>query len=121
MNNEEYKQKHEYLKFFDQVFGTNTRRYIDLKKVPLLAVIYDTLREDIWTLSDKYKGLRNARLEVYDAMEKSMTQEQKDLMEVYTDLAGEMECEMAQQVFLFGVILANELNRECKEVSTNNK
>lgn len=120
VNNEEYKQKHEYLKFFDEVFGTNTRRYIDLKKVPLLTVIYDRLREDLLTLNDKYKGLRNARLEIYDAMQEKMTKEQKDLLETYIDLSEDMENEMTQQVFLFGVILANELNRECKEVSTNN-
>lgn len=118
MENED-KQKQKYLEFFDKIFGTNTKKYIDLKKVPLLAVIYDSLREELLTLSHKYKGVRNARLEIYDAMKEKMTREQKDLLEVYSDLTIEMEEEMAQQVFVFGVILANELNRECKEVSTN--
>ena len=119
MKYEDNKQKQEYLEFFDKVFGTDTKRYINLEKVPLLAVIYDTLREDLLTLSDKYKGLRNARLEVHDAMQEKMTKEQKDLLETYSDLSEDMENEMAQQVFMFGVILANELNRECKEVSTS--
>lgn len=120
MNNEENKQKQEYLELFDKVFRTNAKKYIHLEQVPLLTVIYDRLREDLLTLNDKYKGLRNARLEIYDAMQEKMTKEQKDLLETYIDLSEDMENEMAQQIFVFGVILANELNRECKEVSTNN-
>ena len=119
MNNEDNKKKQKYLEFFDEIFGTNTKKYIDLKQVPLLTAIYDTFREQLLTLNDKYKGLRNARLDIYDAMQEKMTREQKDLLETYIDLSEDMENEMAQQIFVFGVILANELNRECKEVSTS--
>ena len=112
MENEDNKQR--YLEFFDKVFGTNTQKYIDLKEVPLLSVIYENMKDEIWAVSKKYKRLRKEKIKKYDELSKDWTQEQIDLFEEYWDLGDQMEVEMNQQAFFFGVIIAKEFATESR-------
>lgn len=114
----EYKEiedkKQEYLKRFDEVFGTDTRKYIDVSKVPLWSVIYDRIIDDITKTSTYYNELRHKCVEALDKLQDTFSKEQKALFEVYCDIDNEQQIEMEQQIFFFGYILAKELEREDK-------
>lgn len=105
-------KKKEYLKLFDKIFETNTKKYIDVSKLPLLDVVYEIIRENVCMGSDRYKKLQKEQWDILDKLDKNWTQEEKKTFEEYLDLGCEMHMEMEQQNFMFGFIIAKELERE---------
>jgi hypothetical protein len=51
---------------------------------------------------------------VLDKLLKILTYEQKEILESYLELVNEFSAEQEKQVFIFGFILANEINNETK-------
>ena len=112
---EEQNKKQEYLKFFDEVFGTDTEKYIDLSKVPLLSKVYDRILDDILKMSKRYQKNWKQSNRVSEKLCKTFTKEQKKLFEKFLEIDSELQIETEEQVFMFGYIMAKELDRECKK------
>ena len=102
----------EILKHFDKVFNTETAKYIKFNNMKLLKALYEYFEEDVYTPSTKYSELRHKHIEISDELEKTFTPEQKKLFEKYWEVGSEMAAEENEQLFLFGYIIAKELDRE---------
>lgn len=102
----------EILKHFDSIFNTETLRHIKFDNMKLLKVLYEYFEEEVYTPSTKYSKLRHKHIEISDELEKTFTLEQKQLFERYWEIGSEMTAEENEQLFLFGYVIAKELDRE---------
>ena len=102
----------ETLKHFDKIFNTEIIKHINFDNVKLLKALYEYLEEDIYTPSAKYLELMHKHVEISDELEKTFTPEQSELFEKYWEIGSEMTTEENQQLFMFGFIIAKELNIE---------
>lgn len=104
--------KMEVLKHFDNVFNTDTVTHLKFDNMKLLKTLYYYFEEDIYTPSSKYSELRHKYIEVSNELEKTFTLKQMELFERYWELGSEMTVEENEQLFMFGYIIAKELERE---------
>lgn len=109
-------QEKEILVHFDNIFNTETIKNIKFDNMKLLKTLYDYFEEDIYTPSAKYSKLRHKHIQISDELEETFTQEQKKLFEEYWEIGSEMCVEENKQLFLFGYIIAKELDIETKLV-----
>ena len=109
-------KKQEYLEIFDKVFGTNTKKYIDLSQVPLMIGMFNAVREGLDDYNQKFRKLRRKRNRLLDELQEDWTEEQKQLFNEYCEVTSQMDGEIEEQIFVFSIILAKEFDRECKVV-----
>lgn len=102
-NNNSYK----YLKHFDSIFDTNTRKTI--KQMPLFDVFYEQFADDFYIQREEVQALIKERRIISEKLEKSFTKEQQKLFEEYWDLDSQIAEDLRKQLFLFGYITATEL------------
>jgi len=102
------KDNKEILEHFDSVFNTETAKHIKFQDMKLLKALYEYFEEDVYTPSTKYSELMHKHIE----FEKTFTPEQKELFERYWEIGSEMTAEENEQLFLFGYVIAKELDRE---------
>ena len=121
MKNEEKELQEEFVEFFEEVFGRKkAKKYMNLRQLPLLAVIYDRLKEDVCMESKKCERLRKRQNKILDKLQKHWTERQIKLFEEYCDLDSQMDLEMERQNFMFGVLISNELDKEIKKYKDKN-
>ena len=108
------KQLKEHFKHFDSIFCTDTFKNVKLQELKLLKVLYEYFEEDIYTPSPKYSELRHKHIEILNELEKTFTPEQMKLFEKYWEVGSAMTAEKNEQQFLFGYIIAKEIDREAK-------
>ena len=106
------KDNAEILKHFDSIFNTETLNHIKFDNMKLLKVLYEYFEEEVYTPSTRYSKLRHKHIEISDELEKTFTPEQKQLFERYWQIGSEMTAEENEQLFLFGYVIAKELDRE---------
>lgn len=108
------KDCNEILKHFDKVFNTETAKHIKFDNMKLLEALYEYFEEDVYTPSTRYSELMHKHIEISDELEKTFTPEQSELFEKYWEIGSEMTAEENQQLFLFGYVIAKELDIETK-------
>jgi len=104
----------EYLKHFDNIFETTTFENIKFDNMKMLKKLYEYLAEDLYTPSYRYKELRRKYIEESEKLEETFSEEQQQQFEKCWELYNEMLGETEEQLFIFGYILASELNTELK-------
>lgn len=110
----------DYLKNFDEVFGTKTSKSIKLN-MPLLKNIFNNFREDIYFPSKKHDRLRNKEIELYEKLKESLSDEQIKEINKIMEIQNQMTEEVEEQLFLFGFVVATELSEEVKTNIKKNK
>lgn len=115
---EDKEKKQEYLEIFDKAFGTNTQKYVDLSKVPLMIGLYDAVREGLENYNKSFRKLRRKRNYLLGELQEDWTEEQKQLFEQYCEINSQMDGEIEQQIFVFSIILAKEFDRECQAIQS---
>ena len=100
------------LSHFDAIFNTETIKNIKFDDMKLLNDLYEYFEESIYTPSPKYSELRHKHIEVSDELEKTFTPDQQKLFEKYWEIGSYMCAEENRQLFLFGYIMATQLNIE---------
>jgi hypothetical protein len=104
----------EILKHFDNIFETDTLKHINLKDMKLLKMLFKKFEEQLYKPNDRYKKLTRECVEISDKLEETFTEEQKELFDKLDEKRNEMIGTENEQFFLFGYILAKELDIECK-------
>jgi len=104
----------EVLKHFDTIFNTETIKNIKFDNMKLLKVLYEYFEENLYTPSERYLALRKEHIAISDELEKTFTPDQQKLFEKYWEIGSELCAEENKQLFLFGYIMAKELDFEYK-------
>ena len=102
----------EVLKHFDTIFNTETIKNIKFVDMKLLKVLYEYFEENLYTPSERYSALRKEHIAISDELEKTSTPAQQQLFEKQWEIGSELCAEENEQLFLFGYILAKELDIE---------
>lgn len=100
----------DYLKGFDKEFETNMQEKI--KEVPLLISLYQEFLQEVYQPSNRYKLALKLRNEINDDIEKTFTEEQKELMKQYKECELIMIDDMTEEAFVYGFSLAYQLKEE---------
>ena len=106
------KNADEILKNFDKIIGTNNAKKIDTSKFPLLLKIFEQFEEDLFVESQEYKEVKQERQNIVDKINKSFNDEQKQLFEQYWDIESKMHSEIEKEIFLFGYLIRDEIEKE---------
>lgn len=107
------KEEKEILQHFDNIFGTKVANHIKLN-IPLLRIIFEKFEEDLYVSSSKYNDLRKEQIKISNKLYPTFTQEQKDLFENYWQITNQLGSLEDEQLFYFGFLMAQELEKESK-------
>ena len=107
-------ENEEILKHFDNIFGTDTAEHINLLDKTLLHNLYEYFEEKVFTPNERYVEIRHTRNVLLDKLRKTLAQEQVQLLDDQNELANEIHSIEYEQLFMFGYIIAKELDIECK-------
>lgn len=104
--------KKDYLEHFDKIFKTDTLNHINLDNMVLLKGLYKLLEEYLCKTNKEYNAIRISSSKLYDELQAILTKEQKQLFNEFLDLNNEEMSSIQEQLFIFGYIMAKELDNE---------
>ena len=104
---EDYK---EIVKYFNKIF--ETKIYIAPKELPLLTALYRRFKEDLYIDTPKYNEVKTQKNKQGKLLEKMFNYEQQKAFEKYWELQNEMQGYEEEQQFLYGYLVAKELEKE---------
>lgn len=104
----------DFLNHFDSIFNTETIKRVNLQDKKLLIELYRRFEEDLLTTNQEYKNVRKKWKKIDETFNKSLTEEQLNLYNEVDELRNEMHSIEFEQVFVFGYIIAKELDNESK-------
>jgi hypothetical protein len=107
-------EKDEYIEKFDKIFKTKTLPNFSKENLSVLFKIFEKFADEIYKPTKHINNLIIENNKVLDKLLKILTYEQKEILESYLELVNEFSAEQEKQVFIFGFILANEINNETK-------
>lgn len=90
---------------------------IDVTKLPLLKYIIREFGEDLYTPSEKNEKLKKEKAKLQEEFEKTLTREQYEKFIKYWELENKATEELEEQLFMYGYIMAKELDREVESIS----
>ena len=110
----EKKEEQNYLEVFDKIFGTKTNEHLRLN-MPMLKIIFENFGEDLYTPNNIQRQILNEEIKIADELENTFTDKQKELFNKYNEFENQITIDIEEQLFMFGFIIASELNNECKQ------
>lgn len=102
----------DYLKHFDKIFNTQTLKDINLDNMVLLKELYILLEDYLSRTNNKNSAIRKENIKLYNRLKTTFTKEQKELFDEFIDLNNEEMANDQEQLFIFGYIMAKELDNE---------
>lgn len=102
----------DYLKHFDKIFNTNTLKNINLDNMVLLKELYVLLEEYLSRSNNESSDIRRKSIKLYDELKSTLKDEQIELLDKIFDLNNEEMSNEQEQIFIFGYIIAKELDNE---------
>lgn len=102
----------DYLKHFDKIFNTQTLKNINLDNMSLLKELYSLLEEYLSRTNNESSDIRLKSIKLYDELKSTLTDKQIELLDKIFDLNNEEMSKDLEQIFIFGYIIAKELDNE---------
>ncbi len=116
LRDEDNIKKENCVKRFGEIFEIKNIN-IDVTKLPLLKYIIREFGEDLYTPSEKNEKLRNEKAKLQKEFETILTKEQYEKFIKYWELENKATEELEEQLFMYGFIMAKELDREVKSIN----
>lgn len=108
-------KKENCVKSFGEIFEIKNIK-IDISKLPLLKYIIREFGEDLYIPSEKNEKLKNEKEKLKREFETILTKEQYEKFIKYWELENKSTEELEEQLFMYGFIMAKELDRETKNI-----
>ena len=106
------KNDEEILRNFDKMIGTDKIKTIDKSKFPLILKLFEQFREDLVVETEEYRDLKQEKQNILDKINKNFNNNQKQLFENYWDIESKISSIIEEEIFLFGYLLRDEIERE---------
>lgn len=100
-----------YKALFDKIFNTHTTDEIELN-MPLLNMLFDELRDKLYTTSKGYIELQRECCKLYDELMQYLNAEHKKLLHKMDEMNCQIYAEQEKKMFIWGYLIAKELDRE---------
>lgn len=97
---------------FDESFNTNIASEMKNRKFPMLEYVFNELADEIYSLNSESRKNSKEKIKIYDELEETLTDKQRDLINKYFDADGEFLDITERQIFVFGYLLCFEEMRE---------
>lgn len=101
-------------KHFDNIFHTNTAQNVDFNNRELLKTIYSHFEEKFTTPNEEYKELLHQCIDISTQLREILSADQKALLDKYSELNSAMQSIELEQIFIFGYIVAKQLDLEAE-------
>lgn len=114
----------EILQQFDSIFGTDTLKNlknINFNEMKFLIRFFEYFEEELYRPSEESNKLRKEQVEIVDKLDETFTKEQQILFDKYWEVSNQIIFEEQQQLFLFGYIVAKEMEKEAQLHKEKNK
>ena len=108
-------KKENCIRTFGEIFEIDNIE-INTTKLPLLKYILREFGEDLYTPSEKNKKLKEEKAKLQKEFETILTKEQYEKFIKYWELENKSTEELEEQLFMYGFIMAKELDRETKNI-----
>lgn len=108
-------KKESCIRTFGEIFKIDNIE-IDTTKLPLLKYILREFGEDLYTPSEKNEKLKEEKEKLKKEFEMILTKEQYEKFIKYWELENKSTEELEEQLFMYGFIMAKELDRETKNI-----
>lgn len=83
-----------------------------IKEIPVILRLYENFIEEIYQPSKRYKLALKIRNEINIDMEKTFTDEQKEIMTQYKECENIMIDDVTEQAFIYGYAMCSQLKEE---------
>lgn len=114
----------EILQQFDSIFWTDTLKNlknINFNEMKFLIRFFEYFEEELYRPSEESNKLRKEQVEIVDKLDETFTKEQQILFDKYWEVSNQIIFEEQQQLFLFGYIVAKEMEKEAQLHKEKNK
>lgn len=109
-----------YLEGFDEEFKTHTKNRI--QETPLLLKLFNDFIQRIYRPSKVYKLALKNKNEISEKLNKTLTEEQKQLFKQWQYFDDEILFDLTEQSFIYGYSMCCQLRDEAiKQYPLNNK
>lgn len=98
-----------YIRHFDNVFGTNIANTIDENKLILFLIAHENIREELTTPTEEYLKLQKEKNEALESLKRNFNDEKKEILNIFLDLDIKTKDIYNKQTIIFEYILANIL------------
>ena len=102
----------DYIKLFDNSFGTNIYNEIQTKKFPMLNWCFEYMGEDLYIPSPKYKEIESKSSIISNKILETYSYEQEQLFSDYWELDNKIDEDINRQMLVFGYCLALQQLKE---------
>lgn len=106
----------EYIKNFEEQFNIKNIK-IDVSKLPLLDYIFNIFGEELYKPSKKSINLRKKAIKLGNKLEKMLNNKQAENFREYWELENQLTIEIEKQLFMYGYIIAQQLNNETNNIN----
>lgn len=105
-------ENEEIIKRFDDTFGTDTLKNIDINNMPILTAIFKSLGEDLYIFDNEYEQLRMQKIDVENNLVQTFSKGEDILYKKLEDVDNKMKAQREKQMFLFGFLISKHINKE---------
>lgn len=107
-----------YIEKFNEIFGTEIKSKDLNNKIKILETIFKGLEDKLYSTTNEYEEIRRKYIENSDKLIATLKTEQKKLFDESWELHNSMNAQIELQLFVFGYLIASELNKDCLQSST---
>ena len=100
------------VKNFDKIMVTNKFNNMNKAKLPLLIIIFEQFREDMFITIKEYEHLQKDKSLLLNKIENNFNDEQKKIFEKYWKIENKIISIVEEEIFLFGYLIKDELEME---------
>ena len=104
----------EYLNIFKEKFSINNIKNINYNNMKLLDKLFCDWNNEIYALDKKQLNLLKERNKIIEKLFDTFSEEQKRMFNKQSEIQNQLATNMDKQLFIFGYIVANELNNEAR-------
>ena len=112
--------RREYFQQFDAVFNCNISEKIRIN-MSLLDKLYEYFENDIYAANKTQCDLAKKRASKYEILMESLNKHQQELFDEYFQIENDIAIDIEKQLFVFGFLIAKELDFECNEILKKNE
>ena len=115
---QEENKAEDYLKSFDEEFNTAVNERI--KETPLLKIVFEQFINEIYRPNKIQNQILNILVKLEDEISKEFTEKQKTIFNQWKFCEDRMTDDLAEQAFMYGYAMANQLRNETEKISKTN-
>ena len=98
---------------FDMIFCSNSQKH--LQDMPVLMKVFNKLDDSFYIVDDEYERLRKQKISIESKLLQKLSADEMTLYNKLEEFENHMKGQREKQMFLFGYLLARQIDFESKK------